>query len=168
MKINRHYPICLRNWINFSYHFFYFFYDLFLGVILLGFIISLSGCATAGKNTLPSGGDMTMAQIYQQETGLSDDSADYNAGELTQARREIQANGLNDPSADFSDPYTAYTVYPSNATEQLFKSLPNPEIPIYIFPHLVYADGETQPVPGYTTAFYLYRENHFAMPSEVY
>ena len=39
-------------------------------LINLTSIVSLSGCTTPGKNTLPHGG-MTMAQIYRMQTGLT-------------------------------------------------------------------------------------------------
>lgn len=109
----------------------------------------LTGCATAGKNALPQGGDMTMAEIYQQETGLS------NNGDQDQIRRKLN--------------YSSYSVSGSFfGKEQLFKPLPNPEIAMYVYPHLVENADGAQPVPGYTTAFFLYRENHFALPSEEY
>lgn len=46
----------------------------------------------------------------------------------------------------------------------LFPELPNPRMLLYVFPHLS-ADGA--PVPGYSTAFYLYTEaGLFALPGE--
>ena len=46
---------------------------------------------------------------------------------------------------------------------QLFPRLPNPDMVIYIYPHL--ADGNT-PVPGYSTVFPFYKETQYAMPGE--
>ena len=51
-----------------------------------------------------------------------------------------------------------------NEIEQLFPELPNPRLVMYVFPHLT---DEGAPVPGYATAFYLYRERGlFALPGE--
>jgi conjugative transfer region lipoprotein (TIGR03751 family) len=118
--------------------------------VLISFL--LAGCATAGKNALPKGGDMTMAQIYQKETGLSINNNEDQ--DETQARKKLN--------------YRAYSVSKFSGKKQLFKPLPNPEIAMYVYPHLVQNIDGAQPVPGYTTAFFLYKENHFALPSEEY
>lgn len=133
------------------------------GLISLLLSMQLTGCATAGKDSLPQGGDMTMAQIYQQEAGLSANS-DYSAGDqdVTQVRQRLRTSGFRQVD------YTAYSVPSDNSTRQLFKPLSNPEVPMYIYPHLVQSNDNSQPVPGYTTAFFLYKENYFALPSEDY
>lgn len=137
-------------------------------------IIQLSGCATAGKGTLPQGGDMTMAQIYQKETGISMDNYYESSSKeacvtgdqsAKQIRRELRTSEI-----DYKNhmDYAAYSIPLKRPVKQLFKPLNNPEIPMYIYPHLVQTESGAQPVPGYTTAFFLYRENHFALPSEEY
>jgi conjugative transfer region lipoprotein (TIGR03751 family) len=52
--------------------------------------------------------------------------------------------------------------------QQVFKMLPNPTIAVYVFPHMTQFNNTDVPVPGYTTAFFLYEKNHYAMPGEVY
>jgi conjugative transfer region lipoprotein (TIGR03751 family) len=121
-------------------------------------VLGLSGCMTPGKNALPQGGDMTMSQIYQQQTGSSMDSS--NGSDLKRVRNMVHAKYTRRHRVDSS-----HTAGFSNVQ---FKQLPNPKIGMYVFPHLVFEDGEAQPVPGYETAFFLYKENHFAMPSEEY
>jgi conjugative transfer region lipoprotein (TIGR03751 family) len=171
----------LKSLTNFFKNYLSIFLIFSLTIIFL--ITQLAGCATAGKGALPQGGDMTMAQIYQKETGLSMNN-DCNAGnqDINQVRQKLHTNGIG--YAKHVN-YTAYSVSPDNfykknkkskkckknkknSTKQLFKPLDNPEIPMYIYPHLVQTNSGAQPVPGYTTAFFLYRENHFALPSEDY
>ena len=135
-------------------------------VLLVGLIsvLHLTGCATPGKGTLPQGGEMTMADIYKQETGLSMNNT-TNTEDSSQPLSEVRtALELDDESENYSG-YTATSV---NEINNLFKKLKNPEIPIYVYPHLVHEGEEAQPVPGYSTAFYLYKNNQFAMPSENY
>lgn len=133
--------------------------ELLLMTILIS-ALELTGCATAGKDTLPEGGNMTMAQIYQHETGLSMDS-EQDAGEAS----SLPQNPL---LSSVPLDYVHYTLPPSNSVDALFKPLPNPEIDMYIYPHLVTENGEAEPVPGYTTAFFLYRQPYFARPNEKY
>ncbi len=142
----------------------------FFYVLILCTAVSLAGCATAGKDAIPQKGDMTMAQIYKQETGLSMTNApaafnQQNQDELQKARKKVKKEDFVSPDRVI---YTGYTANGKNQINNLFKKLPNPEIALYVYPHLVYQNGDAQPVPGYTTAFFLYQKNHFAMPSEVY
>ena len=131
-----------------------------VGCIALTSVVELTGCATAGKNALPQGGDMTMSQIYQQETGLGGGSYyPSNNTELNRARQKVLPRAIN---------YTGYTANSVNQINHLFKRMPNPEVDLYVYPHLVNENGESQPVPGYTTAFFMYKSNHFALPSEQY
>ncbi len=60
--------------------------------------------------------------------------------------------------------YSKFTATPDNALKQLFPRLPNPDIVVYVTPHL--ATHNRVPVPGYTTAFPLYDQVHYAMPGE--
>jgi len=54
------------------------------------------------------------------------------------------------------------------APGQAFKALPNPEVPLYIFPHVAQIGDEQLIKPGYTTQFFLYKQNQFALASELY
>jgi len=150
MKISKNYLQLTLAWISF-----FCFFSLAC--------LELAGCATAGKNALPQGGDMTMADIYKQETGLSslnDPMLNTNPSDkdLANARNIVLA--LKQPI------YTGYTSISVNQIKNLFKPLSNPEVGLYVFPHLVFLEDEAQPVPGYTTAFFLYQENHFAIPED--
>jgi conjugative transfer region lipoprotein (TIGR03751 family) len=112
---------------------------------------------------IPPGGSMTMTQIYQQETGAGT-VAQGRASALAQVRAQLGYRS----ALSVVQPRTPahYTLQP--AVEHLFQQLANPQIPMYIYPHLVRMNGEAYPKPGMTTAFFLYRHNHFALPSELY
>ncbi len=51
-----------------------------------------------------------------------------------------------------------------NEIKQLFPRLENPDISIFIYPHL--ATTNSVPVPGYTTAIPLYESVQYALPGE--
>lgn len=60
--------------------------------------------------------------------------------------------------------YSAYTRSVMTETENLFPTLPNPTLFLYIRPHTV---GEDQiPVPGYTVPIKMYERDQHAMPGE--
>lgn len=48
-----------------------------------------------------------------------------------------------------------------------FKALPNPEVPIHVFAHVANIGGEEIIKPSYTTRFFLYKTNHYALKSEL-
>lgn len=53
-------------------------------------------------------------------------------------------------------------------TSQQFKALPNPEVPIHIFAHVANIGDEQIIKPAYTTRFFLYKQNQYALVSELY
>jgi conjugative transfer region lipoprotein (TIGR03751 family) len=57
-----------------------------------------------------------------------------------------------------------YTRNASNEIKQLFPRLPNPEIVLYVFPHI---NSKGRPIPGYSTSFLLYEKDEYALPGEV-
>ncbi|EOF6272257.1 TIGR03751 family conjugal transfer lipoprotein [Salmonella enterica] len=52
----------------------------------------------------------------------------------------------------------------NNDAQALFRRLPNPDLEMYIFPHL--AGSEGVPVPGYTTVLPFYNRVQYALPGE--
>lgn len=58
----------------------------------------------------------------------------------------------------------SYARTAANELELLFPRLPNPDVYIYMLPHL--ATDERVPVPGYTTAVPLYERVEYALPGE--
>lgn len=66
---------------------------------------------------------------------------------------------VQDAQADLVD----YSRSSNNELEQLFPVLPNPQLVMYVYPHLT---PKGRPVPGYTTAFKMYEKDEFALPGE--
>lgn len=134
---------------------------LLLPIILIS-SAQLTGCISAGKNALPRGGNMTMAEIFKHKTGLS--TGESRRSTRDQSVKEIRKQLSNNKREN----YVNYTRNSTNEIKKLFKRLPNPVISTYIYPHQVNDENDLLAIPGYTTAFFLYRKNHFAMPSENY
>ena len=55
-----------------------------------------------------------------------------------------------------------------DASTEEFKQLPNPEVPIHIFAHVAQLGDEQIIKPSYTTRFFLYKQNQYALSSEFY
>jgi conjugative transfer region lipoprotein (TIGR03751 family) len=135
------------------------------GLALAAAIAVLGGCATS-KEELLTHGDRTMMDIWQQETG---DSAGGGAGQV--ARRQLldARQSLRRPltEADVQAgpaEQMRYTRTARNEVHRQFQRLPNPDLVMYVFPHL--AGTDPVPVPGYTTVFPLYQRVQYAMPGE--
>ena len=58
----------------------------------------------------------------------------------------------------------SYTRTAHNEVQRQFLRLPNPDLVMYVFPHL--AGSDPVPIPGYTTVFPLYQRVQYAMPGE--
>ena len=131
-------------------------------VVALLVAMALGGCATSKDKVLPHG-DHTMLDVWNQETGGS-------AGGGQTARQLLDARqGLRRPLAD-ADVQAApgvqarYTRTAQNEIYRQFHRLPNPDLVMYVFPHL--AGTDPVPVPGYSTVFPLYQRVQYAMPGE--
>ncbi len=60
--------------------------------------------------------------------------------------------------------YIAYTRTVDNELEVLFPRLANPDLAIYVYPHL--ATRSRAPIPGYTTVIPLYERVEYRLPGE--
>lgn len=49
-----------------------------------------------------------------------------------------------------------------------FRQLPNHEVPIHVFAHVAQLGDEQIIKPAYTTRFFLYKQNQYALASELY
>jgi len=110
--------------------------------------------ACGGKAAvLPESGP-TMLQIYESHMGSGA------AGAVSEARLALRrplTEGDIDPAA--------YTRTAANEIDALFVRLPNPDLILYVFPHL--ATDEELPIPGYSTVFPMYERVIYALPGEV-
>lgn len=68
-----------------------------------------------------------------------------------------------DPSSNAGE-QASYTRTAKTEIYNLFPRLPNPDLVLYVYPHL--SGSEQAPVPGYSTVFPLYRTVQYAQPGE--
>lgn len=130
---------------------------LALSVVLTCSTSLLSGCATSKDEVLPPG-DHTMLQLWNGEDGSA------SPVQATTGARETLRRPLTAPEAQTArrtDESYSRTQY--SEINQQFPRLPNPDMVMYLYPHLV--DGNT-PVPGYSTVFPFYSRTQYAMPGE--
>ena len=119
--------------------------------------LALAGCAS--KDTLLPPGDHTMLDLWRTHTS-SVQGAEARLNEARQQVRRPLSAGDEHPS---SGP-RADLRQRAQALNQQFPRLPNPDLVMYVFPHL--AGEESVPVPGYSTVFPLYRHVPYALPGE--
>jgi len=122
----------------------------------------LGGCATSKDEMLPHG-EHTMMDIWNQQTGGSTGGGQA-ARQLLDAREGLrrpvtQADVQATPAEN-----ATYTRTAANEIYRQFHRLPNPDLVMYVFPHL--AGTDPVPVPGYSTVFPLYEHVQYAMPGE--
>ena len=104
------------------------------------------GCATKPPANLTSG--PTMGEVVGSGSG-----------------QEVYRQNSGATSWAAVDNMHGYTRDAHNELEGLFARLPNPDLCMFILPHL---SNEGASIPGYTSCFPMYAENHYAMPGEVY
>jgi len=122
----------------------------------------LGGCTTSKDKLLPHG-DNTMLDIWQQETG-GNASGGQAARQLLDARQTLRRPLGNANTHSVVAENAAYTRTAANEIERHFHRLPNPDLVMYVFPHL--SGSENVPVPGYTTVLPLYQRVPYALPGE--
>ena len=125
-------------------------------------LAALAGCATRKDALLPHG-KKTMSELWSEySSGPADGSpAD---GAIAKAR-EMLRRPLTDREAKSAlSRNTTYTRTAENETNIEFKRLPDPDLVMYVFPHLTGRDPV--PIPGYCTVFPFYSEVHYAMPGD--
>jgi conjugative transfer region lipoprotein (TIGR03751 family) len=115
--------------------------------------ILISGCAPDTEDIFPQDGPK-MVDIYDQalkSSGRGDDDPWDGARALAASQARLD---------DVSD----YTRTAKNEIDNLFPTLANPDLVMYVFPHLT--SDERLPVPGYATSFPLFERPEFALPGE--
>jgi conjugative transfer region lipoprotein (TIGR03751 family) len=118
----------------------------------------LGGCATSKDELLPHG-EHTMLDVWNQDSGSG--QANRQLLDVRQGLRRplTEADVQAAPALD-----AAYTRSAANEIQRQFHRLPNPDLVMYVFPHL--AGNDPTPVPGYSTVFPLYQRVQYAMPGE--
>lgn len=132
-----------------------------IGASLALGLVLLSGCATSKDELLPHG-NVSMQQLWEQGSS-SGGSAIGSAGKQSVAEAREQ---LRRPIGDrqMIDERTHYTRDAANEIHSQFSRLPNPDLVMFIYPHL--AGDEQVPIPGYSTLFPFYSQPQYAMPGE--
>ena len=125
-------------------------------------VLVLGGCATS-KEQLLSRGDSTMLDIWQLETSGSSRGG-HSARQLLDARQSLRRPLIEADIQATPVSNVAYTRTASTEIRRQFQRLPNPDLVMYVFPHL--AGTDPVPVPGYSTVFPLYQRVQYAMPGE--
>ncbi|EBY7427502.1 TPA: TIGR03751 family conjugal transfer lipoprotein [Salmonella enterica] len=121
--------------------------------LILLFSLLLSACSTDQKTLLPVDENTTMLNIWGRQN--NDAQALYDA-------RSVLRRPLDD--ATLTEQQQQTTRSDGNAAQTLFRRLPNPDLEMYIFPHLAGSEGVL--VPGYTTVFPFYNRVQYALPGE--
>ena len=101
--------------------------------------ISLSACSSMSGNVVPEKGP-SMEQVYDSMETTS----------VYQTKPHL---------------ISKHSTLPLDVSDSNFHKLPNPELKMYVFPHL--AGKDEVPVPGYYTAFNSYNQDHYALPNEM-
>ncbi|TNL06138.1 TIGR03751 family conjugal transfer lipoprotein [Kosakonia cowanii] len=117
--------------------------------------LSITGCSTSKDDMLPAG-DGTMLDLWQNKAPTRHTALD--------ARQALRRDLSGDEAAQVRPVEESYTRTAQSEISQQFPRLPNPDLVMYVFPHLT-ADG-TLPVPGYSTVFPLYNRVQYALPGE--
>lgn len=133
------------------------------GLALAAAIAVLGGCATS-KEELLTHSDRTMMDIWQQETGGGGGTGQVARRQLLDARQSLRRPLTEMDVQAAPAEQMRYTRTARNEVYRQFKRLPNPDLVMYVFPHL--AGTDPVPIPGYTTVFPLYQRVQYAMPGE--
>ena len=123
---------------------------------LITVTLTLSGCVTSKEELLPAG-EQSMLEIWQGQSGGG------SARSAAAARDTLRRPLTETEQQDAAQTDRSYSRTQESEISQQFPRLPNPDMVMYVFPHL--AEGNS-PVPGYSTVFSFYSQTQYAMPGE--
>ncbi len=131
-------------------------------LLLAAAVAALAGCATSKEELMPHGG-RTMQDIWHQAAGYGG-SGQVARRQLLDARQSLR-RPLTDADVQAAPAeQMRYTRTAANEIHHQFPRLLNPDLVMYVYPHL--AGTDPVPVPGYSTVFPLYQRVQYAMPGE--
>lgn len=130
-------------------------------VAVLGMALTLTACSTTKEQLLPHDGH-TMLDIWNTETGGG--AGGQAARQLLAARQSLRRPLTAADVQAVPGVQARYTRTAANEIHRQFPRLPNPDLVMYVFPHL--AGTDPVPVPGYSTVFPLYQRVQYALPGE--
>ncbi len=132
------------------------------GLALLAIVLTLGGCATNKEELLPHD-STTMLDIWNVETGGGPGGGQA-ARQLLDARQSLRRPLTETDIQAAPGVQARYTRTAQTEIYRQFHRLPNPDLVLYVFPHL--AGTDPVPVPGYSTVFPLYQRVQYALPGE--
>jgi len=117
------------------------------------------GCASDKEKVLPHG-PVTMLDLWEAHTqgASSGRSSPLAAARAAVKQGPIASSQSTDRSA------TNYSRTSENEINAQFKRLPNPDLVMFVFPHL--SGSEEVPIPGYSTIFAMHSRVKYALPGE--
>ena len=141
-------------------------------VLLISFLVGLSGC-TIVQETASTASATPQREAERSHTQLSRANplqgatmkqilVAHKAGSEPRRSQAYRKQASAMPRLRTTN-YTAYTRTEQRELNGLFPRLPNPDLCMYVYPHL---SGEGSTVPGYTSCFPLYKQNQYALPGE--
>ena len=156
--------------------------DVKLRAFALAVYVLTAGCST-NATFLPAG-DRQMIDIYREALSDQPSRGDgtayanrvcealrlakhFSVAECVEVLNTAEADALRDlaePSSSQPLDYRKYTRSANNELESLFPRLPNPDIEIYVYPHL--ATRSRAPIPGYSSVIPLYERVEYRLPGE--
>jgi conjugative transfer region lipoprotein (TIGR03751 family) len=122
----------------------------------LAFLSLLSACTTDKDKLMPHG-PQNMLDLWNASAGATGSHGSNQ--QLMEARLQLRR-----PTTELDTQQQAYTRIAQNEIYTQFRRLPNPDLVLYVFPHLTGTDPA--PIPGYSTVFPFYQRVQYAMPGE--
>lgn len=107
-------------------------------VFITGLTSFLTACASMSGNVVPEKGP-TMEQVYDSMPVMKSENI---------PNKQVQLE----------------TKLTENIVGHEFHKLPNPELKIYVYPHL--SGNDHVPIPGYYTVFNAYTQDHYELANQ--
>lgn len=117
---------------------------------LIPIIALLCSCSSSIKKVIPDDAP-SMEKIYNSFSGNYSD--DISKRKQLLLKRPATENHITGSPPD------------AQRIAHLFPSLPNPDLFMYVRPHVRGKSG--LPIPAYITRFTMYERNHYALPGEI-
>ncbi len=112
-------------------------------------VSTLSACSSMSGNVVPEKGP-TMEKVYDSMDNM--DSIE-----------ETDVSKNTNLKANVEEIKTQRSL-PLTVASNTFHKIPNPELKMYVYPHL--GGKDELPIPGYYTVFNAYTQDHYALPNE--
>lgn len=125
-------------------------------ILITAALINLAACSNVVGNVVPTKGP-DMEQVYDgmhQQQNADAQNSDLDNQSLSGVRQNLPKTTDNSGQAFNSE-------VNSKAVNKEFHQIPNPELKLYVFPHLT--GNDDVPIPGYTTVFNAYTRDYYTL-----